>query len=360
MRKAAEPAPGPASATLRGGRRGSLLVVTLWLIAVLAAAAVALGGYLSVETRLMRYHLAQAQAKAWARAGIVLAMQRLAEDLQQADSVDDVGNPRFYDWLGDEWAYVAPVDPDADPTQWTVSFPLEDQQAGRTSGAVTIQIIDEDRKLDLNTADVLVIQRLLNDPDIAQAIVDYQDVDDEGLDDSVEPPYQPKNALIQAIEELWEIPLVEASATSQAVLEQEATVYAEGAININTATVGVLAPLVAIDDVDEVAEAERLVAARPGADGQFGGEDCVAVDPTTATADLTSCSGASQEWLTSLMSVSGMGVVSSVFRIHVEGTVETPFVRYPIEAIVKRDATEEPKLRIGEKEFQILAWKEGG
>ena len=37
-----------------------MLLITLWVIAVLAAAAVASAGYLSTETRVMRYRVAKA------------------------------------------------------------------------------------------------------------------------------------------------------------------------------------------------------------------------------------------------------------------------------------------------------------
>ena len=64
--------------------------------------AVAVSSYLSTETRLTRYHLARCQARAWAKAGVLLAMQRLASDAMQPE---DASQPELaYDWLGDDWA----------------------------------------------------------------------------------------------------------------------------------------------------------------------------------------------------------------------------------------------------------------
>src|SRR3989338_1833318 len=102
-------------------QKGSLLVITLWLIAVLAMVAVALSRFLSTETRLMRYHGARAQARAWAEAGVRLAMHRLQEDTNA------------YDGLGERWATPSPDDR-AHPTSWEVSFP---------EGSVSITITDE-------------------------------------------------------------------------------------------------------------------------------------------------------------------------------------------------------------------------
>ena len=52
------------------GTKGSVLMVTLWLVAVLSMTAVALAGYLSTEARLTGYRVARAQARQWAKTGV--------------------------------------------------------------------------------------------------------------------------------------------------------------------------------------------------------------------------------------------------------------------------------------------------
>ena len=86
-------------------REGSLLVITLWMVATLSVLAVATARYLSTEVRLTKLRLAREQAKTLARSGVYLAMERLKQD---ADGESD----GKYDWLGDDWA-----------TEWKIASP---------------------------------------------------------------------------------------------------------------------------------------------------------------------------------------------------------------------------------------------
>ena len=63
-------------------RVGSLLIITLWLVTILSVLAIAVARYLSVEVRLTKHRLASEEAKALARSGVYLAMQRLTQDGQ--------------------------------------------------------------------------------------------------------------------------------------------------------------------------------------------------------------------------------------------------------------------------------------
>ena len=127
-------------------RAGSLLIMTLWMVAVLTVLSVTIARHLSLEIRLTKNRLALEQARILARNGVYLAMQRLSRDQQESDG-------RSYDWLGDDWAYIPPTHPDDDPTRWVVPFPADDGDTEmRFAGYLTVQIRDEERKLPLNTA----------------------------------------------------------------------------------------------------------------------------------------------------------------------------------------------------------------
>ena len=309
-------------------QQGSLLVIALWLIVILATLAVVVSGGLSTETRMMRYQWAKAQARAWARAGVILAMQRLAQDAKQIDEP--------YDWLGDDWACFSQGEPDADSTVWIVQRPVEGTDPARFSGHIAIQIVDEERKLNLNVATQEMLAHLLGHREVARAILDYQ-------------------APIRLIEEFWLIPGLGAQAQIQQALTQYTTVYTEGAININTAHTEVLAAI-----AGEPSLAERLTGSRPGPDGQLGtADDCRATMASTAAIELASCANVDEEVLVSLFTKANVVVRSAVFRILTVGKVHKPLVRYRIEAVVRHGGAGGQPIRVSGEPFQILTWREG-
>lgn len=303
-------------------RDGSLLVVTLWLVTILSVLAVAIARYLSVEVRLTKYRLAREQAKALARSGVYLAIQRLMADATE-------GKPTYepYDWLGDEWAI---------------------QQDPIISGVtqVSVSVTDEDRKLNINAITQPVLERLGVQSEQAGAIIDYIDVDQETP--TVQPPYYPKNGPISALEELLDIPGLDSE--TQDMLQRELTTFTTPTtpptLNINTVEERVLVALNA-----DRAIANQLVSSRPGDNGIFGDDDdCRATSQTNAGNELSACAfrGGSGSELDALMTLANFTVVSSTFRIRTEAFVEASKVRYRIDAVVQRS---NPPV--------ILSWREG-
>ena len=71
---------------------GSLLIMSLWLVVILAVLAVAVARSLSVDVRLAKYRQAHDQARALARSGVYLALQRLARDAQ---APEEGGGPQI-------------------------------------------------------------------------------------------------------------------------------------------------------------------------------------------------------------------------------------------------------------------------
>lgn len=311
---------------------GSVLVGALWFVAMLAVMGMAIGTALSTETRLVRYRRARIHAMSWARAGVYLAMQRLAEDANQPAEPED--------WLGDDWALAEAMEAD-DPTGWEVAMPADEGDPTSLAGAVRIQIVDEERKLDLNTAGVSDLERLLGDSALAQAILAYR---------SLRP--------IQRLEELWDLPEMDQQAEAQRVVLQHGTVWTEGRVNLNTVQREVLETLVA-----DPALVERLVESRAGFDGLWGtADDCKATALSTAPMELAACAAVDGEALVSVLAGSAFQVSSSVFRILAVGRVDRPAVRYRIEAVVHRGGDADhaaPTVRMAEQSFQIVEWREG-
>ena len=162
-------------------QRGSVLVVALGFLAMLTAMAAGLRAALSTETRVMRYRRAQIHAMSWARAGVYLAMERLAED-----------------WL----------DEGAAPPAWEVIVPSRTNDATDLSGIIRLEVIDEELKLDLNTATVNALEHVLGDSALARAIVAYR---------ALRP--------IRRLEELWDLPEMNREPEHQRVILEHGTVW---------------------------------------------------------------------------------------------------------------------------------------
>lgn len=326
--------------------RGSVLAIALWVIAALAAAAVAVSSYLSTETRLARYVLARAQARAWAKAGVLLAMQRLAHDAMQPE---DSSQPQLmYDWLGDDWA-VPPDDArQTDPSRWRVEMiPTPGTVSGTNRVVITVK--DEERLLPLSKAllDVEMLKSLLEDPEAAQALIEYQD--------------NIKNAKLAVLEELWALPPFQAHPELKTVLEEHVSPYAEGPVNINTLTPDAWKAIA--HDPAANALIDALTQARDEAGGAAA--PCHATSKTTAAQELADCARLGDvmpvsQLLSSLDAVVGFDVQSSTFSIVAEGVagLSNTDVRYHVEAIVQRNASSANPMTIGGVPFRVVAWRE--
>ena len=314
-------------------RRGSLLIVTLWLVAVLSVLAITIARYLSLEVKLTKYHLAREQAKALARSGVYLAMQRLAADL-----------PEAVDWLGDDWSFDAtapwlvPAAPGGDP--------------GRDTH-LEIVITDEERKLDLNSprATQNALTALAGLPQVAQAVVDALDPPEPEREDRPEIPYYAKNGPMHALEELADLPEMQEHPDARAALTAESTVFADGRVNVNTASALVLE---AIKPPDLAGLIRMFVDRRgAGADQQLGtADDCLLTSDAGSVQQIADCLGADAALVQNL--VNDLSAQSVVFTIVSRGVVAVPPARYQVTAVVRRHGcpAEGP-------EPCIVAWREG-
>ena len=315
----------------RGAQAGSVLVVALGSLAMLAVMATGIRTALFTETRLIRYRRAQMHAMSWARAGVYLALQRLAEDANQ---------PEREDWLGDDWAVIEARDAAA-RAAWEVMMPVIHEDPTALDGVIRIEVIDEDRKLDLNTAGAHELERLLGDAELARIILAHR---------------TPRP--IHALEELWDLPEMSRQDEARRVMLEHGTVWTRGMVNLNTVQREVLAAL-----VPDPALVDRLVESRPGPDGAWGtADDCKATAVSTAPTELASCAVIDAQALVSVLTHPGWRVSSSVFRIRAEGHVTRPAVRYRIDAVVRRGGSADPAasmIRMAAQSFQIVEWREG-
>ncbi len=314
---------------LRLGRTGSLLVITLWLVTILSALAIAIGRFLSLEVKLTKYRLQREQANVLARSGVYLAMRRLQLDAQQPGEVD---------WLGDAWA-----------------LPWNDVAVGENRIRI-VSIVDEERKLNLNAVDMLQLPSelasLIGTGPVASTLVDYLNPipPPGGLPPST--PYLLKHGPVAALEELFDLPGV--SDVFPRLRQLTSTLphaTPPPKVNINTVERDVL---VALGGIPAVVDA--LIASRPGlTDGKFGtSDDCYLTrfsDVAQAAHDLSACAQIPSAMLLPLLSLPTATFVvnSSTFRIQVEGVVGPQPIRHHLEAVIQRTPQGE----------HIVAWRDG-
>ncbi len=331
-----------------------MLAIALLIIAALSATAVALANYLSTETRLMRYHLAQAQARALAKGGLILAIEQLAVDTREGEECD---------WEGDNWAYVPVGKPKPEP--WVIALASEE--------TITIEVADEESRLNLNSSQAQTLpgqlDRLVNKPNagIGQAIVDYRDPPDPTNEDqpTLKPPYVAKNADFKSLGELGEIGLsitpqyLKAYANELLILNRQATVYSSGSVNVNTASPNMLKVVKGAATPPWLETFVKKRDAGAGNDGQPGTQDDCLLTKTKDYQRIANRVPAPFNEVESLMK--DLGYESKVFRITSTGKT-TPSIKYHVEAIVQREASGQKAFPIGKTAqpvaFEIVAWQE--
>ncbi len=274
--------------------RGIALIIVLIMVVVLGILAGGFAYSMKVETQLARNSSFDTEMEWMGRSGIELARYVLAQATAgpagQADS------------LNQKWA-GGPGDTN-DPAS---AIPLENYQLGNAT--LSIKIVDQDRKFNLNTADPVLLRQAMNrmgvdaalSPAIADSILDWRDQDDRELMSGTEsdyyqglnPPYVAKNGPFDDLSELLSIRgitpamfygsagsgrRVRRPAGQSTAFEEPAyamgfqdlfTTHSSGQLNINTASAQVLSCIPGIDE--NVAQA--IITARAGFDGADGTED---------------------------------------------------------------------------------------
>jgi len=263
-------------------KKGSILITTLWILAILSLFAMGIGFRASLEVRLSRYAMDKLQARYLAKSGIVKARELfLKSPTVDADTM-----------------YMCGILFDGQETPESVFGSEENSYAGGNFSVHYIQeegiqddvkqyfgILDEDRKININkyfSADPLEFGRVLKglSTDISDliisAIVDWRDeyAEDE-FDYELEYGYKRKDGDFDSIEELM---LVQQGMTREIFesIKPYITVHSndEGKVNINTASRKVLSAVLG-DNYGELIEA--IIQYRKGLDGEAGTKDDQAI-----------------------------------------------------------------------------------
>ena len=321
-------------------KQGSIFILTLWSLCLLSIFAIGLGSKVTQGINLASYFQNKPQARYLAEAAIKRAQIILKNDTNSFDSLNEFWSTGRYSdneesvfkevELGNGVYSIVRTTPDTEsPAQYGM--------------------IDEERKININTASQDVLERLfcrageigIDDAHIvASSIIDWRDTDgnpsEAGAEDNfykhLERPYECKDINFQVLEEL----LLVRGMTDDAFLKIKdfVTIFGDGKVNINTAGQQVLYALGMND-----ALVDKIILYRNGKDGiEATTDDNVLKDPVDIANDLKTGAGLNQEELNKIVELTSGGLItvsSKSFFVNAEGKVGRRKER--IVCIVDRD-----------------------
>jgi general secretion pathway protein K len=327
---------------MKGGN-GTILVTTLWILALLTLLALGIGVRIGIDVKLMSFFLNSSKAHYLAEAGLRKTVAMLEKDgNKRVDSLNEVWSCGF-DFDSEEYVLKEIALGDGN---FTVSYELGEDQDGNP--IYLYGASDEEGKLNINKIDNTILLRLPNfSSEIVAAILDWRDEDSltrsEGVEDDyyeeLDNPYECKDAQFSIPEELLLVKGITAEVYDG--VRDIITVYGDDkAVNINTAPEDVLAILIG---TEFEALPGKIVRYRNGADELPGTkDDRIFTDTKTIVAQLADplAGGLNlleQKHLNSLIQKKYFKVYSNTFRVISQGQLGGGRVRKTIEAVVKRD-----------------------
>ncbi len=312
-------------------RRGSILIITLWILAILSLLAISFAHHTAVGIKLTEYHISSLKNLYICKAGIKRACYELNRD-KQYDSLNDSwsNNPKAFKNVG------------VGDGTFTISYQIEKD---RDEINTVYGMIDEQRKLNINKlvkdgvhdeVRLSQVKKLLEILDIDTVIADYivDWLDSDSLGDGEEDfyqglsvPYHCKNDLIECLEEMYLIREITDEIFKK--LKPYITIYGDGKININTAEKEVFMSL-GMDD----ALAQQILDYR----SQDGGEEDLysfkTLESIIPNLDLTS---EQKQTLTALIQAEYLAVRSSVFTANVTSVLNNSKLAKRVDVVLQRE-----------------------
>lgn len=190
----------------RAGQSGVALLLVMGAIIVLTAIVAGFTYSMKVEAKLAQNFRNDGELEWLARSGVELARYILSQEMQGPEG-------RMYDALNQKWAGgVGSI-----TNETLAGISLTDNEIG--NGRFSLQITDQERRFNINSADELVLQQALSlmnvdaslHGTIIDSILDWRDPDnDPGLNGAesddfylrLDPPYYAKNGPIDDLSEL--------------------------------------------------------------------------------------------------------------------------------------------------------------
>jgi len=232
--------------------RGTILIVTLWILAILTLLSLGLGHRMGLELKLAGYHRDSLKALYLAKAGIRRAILELERDtshlytskydtlyecgikeLEEEENLENIFKGKFEDG------------------EFVVGY---EGSAGRPM----LGMMDEERRININMASQELLEALLDvngitegSKEIARSIRAWRG-DVKGIDpallldedryyEALGTPYSRKGAPFETIEELLLVRGMDRAKLSK--IKETVTIFGEGKVNLNTADEKVLRAL---------------------------------------------------------------------------------------------------------------------
>ena len=271
-------------------RRGAILIITLWILAILAILSIGIGGRMGLELKLTGFYRDNVAALYLAEAGIKRSIVILQSEEHAVDSLNERWSCNLEE--------ASPLFKDikvGDAGTFTVSYPFYDKR-------VFYGFQDEERRVNINNAPKEVISGLISylDPananagEIAANIEDWRDADATRADGSPEynyaaEGYPRKDALFDSIDEVLLVRGVDQGLFEK--IKGYITVYpvaSSAKINVNTASLPVLVALGFSED-----DAGAIISRRSGEDGIEGNTDDTPFDSNAFAPYLAKLAGPS-------------------------------------------------------------------
>jgi general secretion pathway protein K len=321
-----------------GKEKGTILVTSLWIMAILSILAIGIGFRVSIEARLARYNIDRIKALYLAKAGLVKAQAVLAKH-SGADSI-----------------YACGVNLDINKNETpesvfsNITLGEGSFSVGYTdNGVKRAGMSDEERKININKVGMVntgstplpkgVLEELLsgysNKTEIANAILAWReprkDLDIDSAYDSL--GYERKGGDFSAVEELLLVDGVTPEIYNS--IKDYVTVHGDGQININTASERVLcaifrsAKLVNSDTPENIAA--RISSSLNNLKGERWANDAL---PFTVVDDALRNSGVSD--IDRPLVINYFTPSSNFFRIESEGTIARSGIKKKAVAVVDR------------------------
>lgn len=227
--------------TMKNNRQGSILIHTLWILALLLLMSVSLSIRTSIHLNLAKNHRNQKCGYLLAQAGIHQTIYNLLQknslsEKNSTESSDIIENQKPF-WVYDESKFQKIEFPSG---YYSIFYKVQDPIHMKKITVFGIQ--DEERLLNINSLDEEFYKGHDYDSEIYSPILDWIDSDDQEKRDGaennyyhhIEPPYNTKNSAIEFFEEMPLIYQMEDENIKK--FKDSFTIYGSGKVNFNTAT----------------------------------------------------------------------------------------------------------------------------
>lgn len=267
------------------GRRqqGTVLIIVLWSLFFLSLLVVASSAYINPQISFSNKLIYRLKTYYMATAGVEKAIAEVKNDITDS-----------YDALSDTWSNNEEAFKEIRLDDGSFSIKYEIPGAVDEETSIGYGLIDEERKININKATKNVLENFFKivgektraeAEDIACAIIDWRDEDDEAEDHGAEdsyymslrPGYKCKNKDFELLEELLLVKGIKQELFDK--IKDRITVYTEMAVNINTADALVLLSLGMSEEL-----VDKIMNFRNGDDSREGTYDDNAFEDVGAIA----------------------------------------------------------------------------